>query len=118
MLLEMGDARVADEWKPRPKSRRLRQWTIVTPIASLLGYGFWGLTIPRGGLTVISEPAEATVRVDSWFEGPAPFRVSLPVGQHRVVVRAAGRQSQEYSVSLGAEPTLLVAKLQAHSEPQ
>ena len=119
MLLEWSSgAEGASGREPKPQTRRLRRWTFLTPIASLLGYGFWGLTTPRGELEVVCESAEAVVRVDSWFEGNAPFRVNLPVGRHRVSVRAEGRPPQEYSVSLSAEPTLLVAKLDAPAEPQ
>ena len=119
MLLDSsGGAGDSSGREPKFQARRLRRWTFLAAIASLFGYGFWGLTIPRGELEVVCESAEAVVRVDSWFEGPAPFRVKLPIGPHRVAVRAAGRQPQEYSVSLGAEPTLLVARLKQPPEPQ
>ena len=53
-------------------------------------------------LTVQGEPAEAEVWVDGAARGKAPVTLQLPARPHRVEVRRAGSQPQQFAVDLSA----------------
>ena len=83
----------------------------------LLAYGIWGATLPSGEVHVISDPAGATVVIDDWFRGETPSSHRLPFGPHEVVVNANNRARRNFRVTVGPQPVLIEARLDALRAP-
>jgi hypothetical protein len=59
-----------------------------------------------GTLTFTSEPAGATVAIDSVVQGTTPLKIAVPAGQHQLeVVLGATKRTQALSVDAGATIT-------------
>jgi hypothetical protein len=64
-------------------------------------------------LSVISFPAGGDIEVDGKFMGNTPSTLSLPVGEHQIVVRKSGFQTWERKIQLASGDIRLNAELQA-----
>lgn len=63
-------------------------------------------------LSVISFPAGGDIEVDGKFMGNTPSTLSLPVGEHQIVVRKSGFQTWERKIQLASGDIRLNAELQ------
>lgn len=94
----------------RAWSRRKVQWIAFSVFMGVFtAYGAWGLCRPQGMLRLTTELLGASVIVNDWFSGDAPFSQSLPQGRHAVLVRMPGYHSERFEVRLKARETRQVA---------
>ncbi len=90
--------------------RRNRSWIAVGVFMGLITtYGAWGLSQPRAMLHLTAEPLGASVVVNDWFSGDAPFTQRLRQGRYSVVVTMAGYHSESFYVRLEAGETRQVS---------
>ena len=80
-------------------------------------YGVWGLVdVSRGTIAVVTEPVGATVVIDDWFRGHAPFTQRLLTGRHKISVRAEGYQRKLVEVHLD-RPESAIIHVELNPEP-
>lgn len=103
MLPEVDHQRSDGRSHAQRQSRVSLGVTAVPPAGFALRW-LWGRMPPRAEMRAASEPAGGNVVAGRWFRGNRPFSEKVPLGAHRAVIRAAGRQEETIDVSSGQEP--------------